>query len=220
MMGFEKCFLVMLVTTIAFNGCSCAYHHMVGESIWSIPLSQDFYKNWSSRHTFRVGDSLVFDFESGFYNVMQVSRREYEDCTANSPFRAFGEGPATVPLHEEGVHYFLCSLGNYCHLGQKLLVVVQHSPFPGPPPPLQQPSLSTGPNAWMWASRPATVSSSPSTNPSVRPVQVGHMAPVPSPRGPSQFHLTPYSGDADFKCGGLSIMMVFVAFTGALFGPI
>lgn len=151
---------------------------------------------------------------------MQVSRREYEDCTANSPFRAFGEGPATVPLHEEGVHYFLCSLGNYCHLGQKLLVVVQHSPFPGPPPPLQRPSLSTGPNAWMWASRPATVSSSPSTNPSVRPVQVGHMAPVPSPRGPSQFHLTPYSGDADFKCGGLSIMMVFVAFTGALFGPI
>lgn len=57
-MGFEKCFLVILVTTIAFNGCSCAYHHIVGESIWSIPLSQDFYRNWSSRHTFRVGDSL------------------------------------------------------------------------------------------------------------------------------------------------------------------
>lgn len=58
-MDFEKSFLVIVViTTIGFMGCSWAYHHIVGESIWSIPLSQDFYKNWSSSHTFRVGDSL------------------------------------------------------------------------------------------------------------------------------------------------------------------
>lgn len=64
----------------------------------------------------------------GFYNVVQVSRREYEDCTAEDAFRTFHAGPAVVPLDAGGVRYFICTVGNYCTLGVKLYVTVQNPP--------------------------------------------------------------------------------------------
>lgn len=65
-----------------------------------------------------------FDFDSGRYNVMQVSTREYEGCTADHPFVILWDGPARIVLMEEGVFYFICSIANYCSLGQKFSVVV------------------------------------------------------------------------------------------------
>ncbi|KAI6670035.1 hypothetical protein NL676_004920 [Syzygium grande] len=87
----------------------------------------------------------VFEFRTGFYNVMQVSRREYEDCTADNPFRSFRTGPARVPLIEKGVFYFICSVSCYCSLGQKVEVAVYHHPVPVavPPPDIVPPP--TGP---------------------------------------------------------------------------
>ncbi|CAK9180952.1 unnamed protein product [Ilex paraguariensis] len=68
-----------------------------------------------------------FDFEFEFHNVMQVSRREYDSCTANQPFKAFTDGPAIVNLIEEGISYFICSVSNYCYLGQKFSVIVHEN---------------------------------------------------------------------------------------------
>nr|XP_010907480.1 umecyanin-like [Elaeis guineensis] len=114
-----------------FTGSSLATVHIVGDSIWTIPLNNDFYSNWSQNKSFNVGDSLVFRFEMGRYNVVQVSKREFDSCSAENPFRTFLIGPATVDLKEEGMLYFICSFGNYCLLGQKLSVPVQRPP---PPP--------------------------------------------------------------------------------------
>ena len=89
-----------------------------------------------------------FDFDSGLHNVMEVSRREYESCSADNPFKVFWDGPARVALMEEGVFYFVCSIANYCALGQKLSVAVhseKNSPHSAPtssqrPPKSSQPS--------------------------------------------------------------------------------
>ncbi|CAL9080212.1 Plastocyanin-like domain [Musa troglodytarum] len=117
--------LQLAVVATACIGCSLAHQHLVGDSIWSIPPSNEFYSNWASNRSFAVGDDLVFRFELGFYDVVQVSRREFDSCSADNAFRSFLVGPATVSLNEEGVFYFLCSFGNYCLLGQKLSVTVQ-----------------------------------------------------------------------------------------------
>lgn len=89
---------------------------------------------------------LDFEFKSGFYNVMQVSRREYEACTADNPFRSFHMGPARVPLIEKGVFYFICSVSRYCSLGQKVEVAVYH-PVPEVVPPPAGPATVTVPPA-------------------------------------------------------------------------
>ncbi|XP_031095259.1 mavicyanin-like [Ipomoea triloba] len=112
-MGMQTCkFVVVVVVVVALKYQSFAVQHMVGDdSHWTIPPNNDFY---------------IFEFDAVFYNVMQVSKREYDDCTANQPYQAFiDDGPVTIPLREPGVFYYICSVLNYCSLGQKLNVAVQ-----------------------------------------------------------------------------------------------
>ncbi|CAM0875704.1 unnamed protein product [Alopecurus aequalis] len=102
-----------------------ATDHVVGGSIWSIPTSNDHYSVWASNRTFVVGENLVFRFDTGMYNVVQVGRREYEDCTSEDPYNIFHTSPAVVNLDFAGVRYFICTVGNYCALGVKIYVQIQ-----------------------------------------------------------------------------------------------
>lgn len=70
--------------------------------------------------------NAVFRFERGFYDVMQVSKEEYDQCTAGNPYKNFSGSPAVVRLDLAGVHYYVCSVGNYCSLGVKFNVTVQN----------------------------------------------------------------------------------------------
>uniref|UniRef100_A0A0E0KGV6 Phytocyanin domain-containing protein n=1 Tax=Oryza punctata TaxID=4537 RepID=A0A0E0KGV6_ORYPU len=105
-----------------------AADHVVGGSIWSIPPRADLYSAWASNRTFVAGDNLVFRFETGMYNVVQVGRREYDDCTADDPYRDWSTGPAVVRLDSAAVRYFICTVGNYCSLGVKVYVASQNAP--------------------------------------------------------------------------------------------
>ncbi|GFP88838.1 mavicyanin [Phtheirospermum japonicum] len=114
--------------------------HIVGDSIWSIPPTNDFYTNWSSSYSFHIGDTLYFDFDSGLYNVIQVSRGEFDSCSGNQPLNALMDGPAVFPLWRKGVFYFVCNVSDYCWLGLKVSVIVDDeeeegsrgSPSPSP----------------------------------------------------------------------------------------
>ncbi|KAL2526060.1 Blue copper protein [Abeliophyllum distichum] len=120
---------LLVVAVVTLLGSSFGLQYIVGDSIWSIPPTNHFYTNWSSSYTFRTGDTLYFDFDSPFYNLIEVSRGELESCTANQPYKAFMEGPATLPLMQKGVFYFICNVSNYCALGLKVSVTVeQNSP--------------------------------------------------------------------------------------------
>ncbi|KAJ1294381.1 hypothetical protein BS78_01G142200 [Paspalum vaginatum] len=102
-----------------------ATDHVVGGSVWCIPPSAGLYSAWAANTTFFVGDHLVFRFEMGFYDVVQVGRREYEECTADDPYNIFRDAPAVVPLDATGARYYVCSVANYCSLGLKFYVTVQ-----------------------------------------------------------------------------------------------
>lgn len=74
----------------------------------------------------------MFDYDPELHNLFQVSGREFKSCTADQPFNVY-ESPASVPLIEQGVFYYVCTVLNYCSLGQKLMVSVEKS-LPSPPP--------------------------------------------------------------------------------------
>ncbi|GJM96026.1 hypothetical protein PR202_ga12830 [Eleusine coracana subsp. coracana] len=93
------------------------------QNIWVAESKRTLYSAWAANKTFLVGDNLVFRFEMGFYDVVQVSRGEYDECT----YKAFSGSPAVVPLDFAGVRYYVCSLGNYCSLGVKFYVTVQNT---------------------------------------------------------------------------------------------
>ncbi|KQK13966.1 hypothetical protein BRADI_1g13635v3 [Brachypodium distachyon] len=115
------CFLLLSMAPTAV----AATDHVVGGSIWSIPTSSGHYQAWAKNRTFFVGDNLVFKFDLGMYNVVQVGSGEYEYCTWEDPYNTFDDAPAVVNLDFPGVRYFICTVGNYCELGVKIYVTVQ-----------------------------------------------------------------------------------------------
>uniref|UniRef100_A0ACD5W9B2 Uncharacterized protein n=1 Tax=Avena sativa TaxID=4498 RepID=A0ACD5W9B2_AVESA len=102
-----------------------ATDHVIGDSIWSIPTSNDHYRVWASNRTFYVDDNLVFRFDTGMYNVVQVGRGEYDRCEAEDPYRIFDTSPAVIHLDFADVRWFVSSIGNYCNLGVKIWIPAQ-----------------------------------------------------------------------------------------------
>ncbi|EOY19297.1 Blue-copper-binding protein, putative [Theobroma cacao] len=147
---FSTLFFI-LASAVAFRRCFCSERYVVGGAVWSIPSYPKFYNDWSSSIIFFIGDSLLFDFELGFYNVIQVPRIDYKDCIANNPIKVLNTGPAIVLLTDPGVLYFICNISNYCDLGQKVSITVQKqytnlSPTPSPSPsPSSMPSAPPSP---------------------------------------------------------------------------
>lgn len=80
-----------------------------------------------------------FDFNARFYNLIQVSQSEYEHCTALEPLKVFNSSPVNFPLKERGIYYFICSVSNYCTLGQKVIINVHQIPPQNPPTPSASP---------------------------------------------------------------------------------
>ncbi|EEF47929.1 cucumber peeling cupredoxin [Ricinus communis] len=154
----ELSIALYVIVAISSFDASFGLRYTVGDAVWSIPISANFYSNWSSSIVFYLGDSLVFDFESELSNVIQVPKQDYENCITHNPSKILTVGPAIIVLNEEGVFYYICNISNYCDLGQKLTIVVHKhsidypptpSPSPSPlplPPPHVLPSLAPEPS--------------------------------------------------------------------------
>ncbi|PIA59878.1 hypothetical protein AQUCO_00400626v1 [Aquilegia coerulea] len=150
----KSCILLVFVILlhVACLSFSIGLQHRI---TWSIQPNKDFYTNWSNKHFFKIGDTLVFQFQSEFYNVLQVSKRDYDVCNGENTVQVFLNGPAVVALNREGVFYFICNFSNYCLFGLKISITV-HRNFSVKPPFLQPASL---PPASMQPPAPATVDS-------------------------------------------------------------
>ncbi|KAL2338151.1 hypothetical protein Fmac_012597 [Flemingia macrophylla] len=113
-------------------------HVVGGDSLgWSVPPDNSTYQNWAFNRTFRVGDTLVFNFESG-HDVREVSEDSYDDCNVADAIGSPGStSPTNVVLDRVGDHYYICGFGRHCLSGQKLAITVSGNStnFPPSPPP-------------------------------------------------------------------------------------
>ncbi|CAI9285779.1 unnamed protein product [Lactuca saligna] len=100
--------------------------------------------------TFRVGDVLLFNFITGFHHVAEVSQAAYGLCTTANPISIVITGPAKVTLKAPGTHYYVCTVGTHCQIGQKLTINVSTTsatlpaaPAPATPAPVSPLTVST-----------------------------------------------------------------------------
>ncbi|GKD15771.1 cucumber peeling cupredoxin-like protein, partial [Tanacetum coccineum] len=105
------------------------YHdnrHVVGDALgWTIPLNGEAtYTTWASQQTFNVGDTLLFNFPTGFHTVAEISQAAYGPCSSINTLSFNPIGPATVTLTRPGAHYFICTIISHCQIGQKLTINV------------------------------------------------------------------------------------------------
>ncbi|KAF3631002.1 blue copper protein [Capsicum chacoense] len=100
---------------------SLATVHTVGDSSgWGLSVD---YGTWASGKTFKVGDSLVFNYPSG-HTVDEVSSSDYASCSTSNSLSTDSSGATTIPLKTSGAHYFICGVMGHCSGGMKLSVTV------------------------------------------------------------------------------------------------
>ncbi|MQL74116.1 hypothetical protein Taro_006469 [Colocasia esculenta] len=90
------------------------------------------YTVWAKDKHFYVGDWLVFYYQSGQADVLQVNEAAYNQCLADSPITNYSKGRSfAFELNKTGRYYFICSRG-YCYGGMKLAIKVEKL-RPAPP---------------------------------------------------------------------------------------
>ncbi|PIN09999.1 hypothetical protein CDL12_17418 [Handroanthus impetiginosus] len=125
-------------------------NYTVGDNLgWTVPpAGQVAYQTWARGRNFAVGDTLVFNFQNGNHDVVEVTRAEFDSCNITSTTPPITTSPARVPLTSAGEHYYVCNFPQHCSLGQKLAINVTAGSVTSTPPtegPAQSPSSTTTP---------------------------------------------------------------------------
>nr|AAG01535.1 stellacyanin-like protein CASLP1 precursor [Capsicum annuum] len=122
--------------------------HVVGDNTgWVIPSNgAAAYTNWADRKTFRVGDTLVFNFTTNQHDVLQVQKSSFDGCNSQNAVSGPILGRTSkynTQLHLE-ITTIISTFGRHCLNGQKLAIRVSSSTStPGANPPT---SSAAGPS--------------------------------------------------------------------------
>ncbi|XXG73292.1 hypothetical protein AAC387_Pa07g2238 [Persea americana] len=117
-------FVLVLFFLFSF---SSATDHIVGQNRgWNPNIN---YTLWANNHTFYVNDEISFRYQKNMYNVYEVNRTGYDNCTIDGAYGNWSSGKDFITFTEARWYYFIC--GNYgCQSGMKVAVHVL--PVPGP----------------------------------------------------------------------------------------
>ncbi|CAJ1973634.1 unnamed protein product [Sphenostylis stenocarpa] len=127
MAGSSRALSASLFFFFLLLGFSAAKELLVGGNIdaWKIPSSEvNSLNQWAEKSRFRVGDYLVWKYESGKDSVLEVTREEYANCSSSNPIKEYSDGNTKVKLDRPGPFYFISGQKGHCEKGQKLIVVV------------------------------------------------------------------------------------------------
>ncbi|XP_057500059.1 stellacyanin-like [Actinidia eriantha] len=151
--------VVVVASNYLIQSSEAQTSHVVGGTMgWIIPTSgnDDDYTSWAANQTFVVGDFLVFNYTTNAHDVAEVTKKAFDDCNITSPISISLTGPTSITLNTTGEHFFICTFGTHCKLGQKVAINVSttatSSPSPpattaAPPPPNKSSPLVTA-TAW------------------------------------------------------------------------
>jgi plastocyanin len=116
--------------------------------------TQTNYVQWTSSIKFLAGDQVLFRYSRAAHNVVEVSKADYDSCSASSPIASFQTGNDIVPLTGAGSRYFICGVPGHCDGGMKVRIDVEEatpSGSTGAPSPVSPrvaaPSMAPMPSA-------------------------------------------------------------------------
>ncbi|KAL2230185.1 UNVERIFIED_CONTAM: Early nodulin-16 [Sesamum indicum] len=154
MADYIKSCVVLMFLMMAFLEGSMGAVYKVGDSAGWTNTGVD-YEKWASAHTFKVGDTVVFNYDKESNDVTRVTQENYETCNSNDPIETFNSGDDELEYSTPGNFYYICSFPNRC-LNNKQKVEINVSPSGNDTTPSPPAGTSTSP--------PGTSPSSPGTN--------------------------------------------------------
>lgn len=81
----------------------------------------------------------VFNFTTQEHDVAKVTKAAFDSCDSTSSISLQTNGPASIALNQSGEHFFICTIGQHCSLGQKLGINVSTASAPAPAPTTSPP---------------------------------------------------------------------------------
>ena len=120
---------VLLVAMLAASlpAAAVATNYTVGdEKGWNPDVD---YTAWVKKHRpFYKGDWLLFEYQNGRSDVVQVDEVGYDNCDKASAITSHSKGHSyAFQLKEAKDYFFICSYG-YCYSGMKLAVTAKKGP--------------------------------------------------------------------------------------------
>ncbi|URE13649.1 Plastocyanin-like domain [Musa troglodytarum] len=141
--------LVLAFLLAAGVGFSEGAVYKVGDAAgWTIMGSPN-YTAWALSKKFEVGDTIVFEYNKSFHDVLEVSKADYRSCNAASPIATFATGNDSITIKTTGHHYFICGIPGHCGGGQKVDIKISKSASSAAPStsPTASPSASPATSA-------------------------------------------------------------------------
>nr|DAD29380.1 TPA_asm: hypothetical protein HUJ06_030848 [Nelumbo nucifera] len=87
-------------------------------------LSPTSLSLWAAATRFRIGDSLVWKYDTQKDSVLQVTKEAYTACNTPSLIVAYKDGNTKVELAWSGPFYFINGTEENCQKGEKMTVVM------------------------------------------------------------------------------------------------
>nr|XP_043608798.1 blue copper protein-like [Erigeron canadensis] len=125
--NYSLVLVALLMVTLSCITFSSAKVYTVGDSAgWALSID---YATWASDKTFKVGDKLVFNYDSS-HTVDLVSSSDYTTCAIGNSIASYNSGTTTILLNTTGSHYFICGIMGHCSGGMKLTIDVTSNGSP------------------------------------------------------------------------------------------
>ncbi|RWW39633.1 hypothetical protein BHE74_00055023 [Ensete ventricosum] len=124
---------------------AAAATYTVGGSKGGWDLSTDL-QTWALAQKFVPGDSLSFTYAPS-HDVVEVTKSEYDACTASTPIQSYAGGSTVIKLSAPGKRHFICGIAGHCTAGMKLEVDVVSAAAAATPPPVPTPTKPEAPAA-------------------------------------------------------------------------
>ncbi|KAI3715024.1 hypothetical protein L6452_21989 [Arctium lappa] len=126
------------------------------ENSWRISSSPNELIEWAEKERFKIGDSLVFKYDSKVDSVLEVDEEDYKKCNKNKPIKEYHDGNTKIELNKAGPFFFISGSTGHCDKGEKLEVKVlshKHSSIgesspsiaPKPSPKVSSPKVLSPP---------------------------------------------------------------------------
>ncbi|XP_058106644.1 early nodulin-like protein 8 [Magnolia sinica] len=114
-------FLLLLQTKVL-----CIQYKVGDLDAWGMPTSSNrqIYTNWSKKHNFQIGDSLMFLYPPSQDSVIQVTEQAFSACNISDPILHMDDGNSVFNITSLGKFYFTSGAPGHCEESQKLEVSV------------------------------------------------------------------------------------------------
>jgi hypothetical protein len=118
--------LVLAVLSLLPSAAVATNYTVGDEKGWNPKVD---YTAWVKKHKpFYKGDWLLFQYQNGRSDVVQVDEVGYENCNKEGAISSHNKGISyAFQLKEAKDYFFICSYG-YCYSGMKLAVTAKKGP--------------------------------------------------------------------------------------------